>query len=189
MDAMEAIYGRRATRSFTAEPVTRDLIEKVIDAAVHAPSAMNAQPWAFAVITGRARLSDCAARAKAHLLATLEAESPLAQYCDRLADPGFDVFYGAPALTVVCAKPAGLHATEDCCLAAENFWLAAHVLGLASCWIGFARPWLELAETKRELGIPGDYAPVAPLILGHPRERPEPTPRHPPEIIWLGEGA
>lgn len=188
MDAMEAIYGRRATRSFTAEPVARGSIEKTIDAAVHAPSAMNAQPWAFAVITGRARLSDYAARAKAHLLATLAVDSPLAKYRERLAEPAFDVFYRAPALIVVCAKPAGLHATEDCCLAAENFMLAAHALGLGTCWIGFARPWLELSETKRELGIPAPYAPVASLVLGHPRERPEPTPRDPPEIIWLGEG-
>ncbi len=188
MDAMDAIYGRRATRSFTSKPVARSMIEKAIDAAIHAPSAMNAQPWAFAVITGRARLSGCATRAKTHLLATLGGDSPLAKYRERLADPAFDIFYGAPALIVVCAKPAGLYATEDCCLAAENFMLAAHALGLGTCWIGFTRPWLQLPESKRELGIPASYTPVAPLALGHPRERPEPTPRDPPEIIWLGEG-
>jgi nitroreductase len=189
MEAMEAIYGRRATRSFTAEPVARSLIEKAIDAAVHAPSAMNAQPWAFAVVTGRARLSDYGGRAKAHLLAAMASQSPLAKYRDELADPAFEIFYGAPALVVICARPAGLYAAEDCCLAAENLMLAAHALGLGTCWIGFARDWLVLAETKRELGIPAAYTPVAPLILGHPRERPEPKSRHAPEIIWVGEGA
>jgi nitroreductase len=186
MDAMEAIYGRRATRAFTAAPISREDIGKAIAAAVQAPSAMNAQPWAFAVVTGRAALKRCADSAKAHLLATMEPGTPLAKYRDMLADAAFDIFYGAPALVVVCAKPEGLHAAEDCCLAAQNLMLAAHASGIGTCWVGFARPWLELEETKKEIGIPAAYAPVAPIILGHPGERPEPPPRKAPEIHWHG---
>ena len=186
MDVKEAIYGRRAVRSFTAVPVVREDIKKVIAAAVQAPSAMNAQPWAFAVVTGRDTLKRCAESAKAHLLATLEQGAPLAKYRDMLADTAFDIFYGAPALVVVCAKPEGLHAAEDCCLAAQNLMLAAHASNLGTCWIGFARPWLELDGTKKETGIPAAYAPVAPIILGHTRERPEPPPRKAPEIYWHG---
>ena len=44
MELIDAIYHRRAVREFTGEPVGRDVIEKLIDAAIQAPSAMNLQP-------------------------------------------------------------------------------------------------------------------------------------------------
>ena len=55
MDMLEAIRGRRAIRSFSGEPVERDTIAYLIDLAICAPSALNRQPWSFAVIEGRER--------------------------------------------------------------------------------------------------------------------------------------
>jgi len=45
MELIEAIYGRRATRAFTAEPVDRSVLEFLVEAAIQAPSAINEQPW------------------------------------------------------------------------------------------------------------------------------------------------
>jgi nitroreductase len=184
MELMDAIRGRRAIREFTAEPVEKDAIREIIAAAVRAPSAMNLQPWAFAVVVGAPTLTRYSAAAKQHLLETIDAASPMAGYRSHLADPAFDIFYGAPALIVVCATQPGGQATEDCCNAAQTLLLAAHARGLGTCWIGFARPWLGLPPTKAELGIPAAYAPVAPIIVGHPRAVPAPTARREPEIIW-----
>src|SRR4051812_9808917 len=50
-DLFDVMYTNRAMREFTAEPVSDDLIEKVLDAAVHAPSGSNAQKWRFVVVT------------------------------------------------------------------------------------------------------------------------------------------
>jgi nitroreductase len=61
MDVIEAIYHRRAIREFTDAPVEKDQIDLLIDAAVHAPNAMDRQRWAFAVVRDRAllkRISD-----------------------------------------------------------------------------------------------------------------------------------
>jgi nitroreductase len=44
MDVREAIYGRRAVREFTPEPVDEKVIRQFIDAAIQAPSAVNHQP-------------------------------------------------------------------------------------------------------------------------------------------------
>ena len=55
MDVIEAIYSRRAIREYTDEVPAKQTIEKLIRAASHAPSAMNRQPWAFAVVSGRSR--------------------------------------------------------------------------------------------------------------------------------------
>jgi nitroreductase len=184
MDVLDAITHRRAIRDFTREPVHRPTVEALVRAAVHAPSAMNLQPWAFVVIDGRDTLARLSADAKAHLLKAMAPGSPLARYRERLGDPSFDIFYNAPALVIVCATSGELWATEDCALAAQNLMLAAHAQGLGTCWIGFARPWLNEPQAKSRIGIPPHYAPVPPLVLGHPAAAAEPTSRRDPEIVW-----
>jgi nitroreductase len=184
MDLMDAIYHRRAVREFTDAPVEKQSVEKLISAAIQAPSAMNMQPWAFFVVQDAAVLTEHSRCAKEYLLATLQADSPMERYRERLSDPDFHIFYHAPTLIIVCAKPAGLIPAEDCCLAAQNLMLAAHGMGLGSCWIGFARPWLNLPQTKFDLGISADHTPVAPIVVGYPRLETPPVPREQPEIVW-----
>jgi nitroreductase len=183
MEIFEAIRGRRAVRAFTEAEVDREQLSRLIDAAIQAPSATNAQPWVFAVIQDRQLLHRCSERAKAHLLETLESDSLLSRYRDTLADPAFDIFYHAPALIVICARPDTTQAAEDCALAAQNLMLAAHAMGLGTCPIGFARSWLNLPEVKRELGIPSDCAPVLPLVVGHPRGPTASHGRNAPHIV------
>ena len=65
MSVTEAIRQRRAVRSFTDEGVEESALRALIDAAIQAPSALNAQPWGFVVIDDRARLGDYGERAKA----------------------------------------------------------------------------------------------------------------------------
>ena len=181
MDLMEVLRTRRACREFTAEPVTKETIEDLIAAAVLAPSAMNLQPWAFAVVIGAARLHEMSGRARQAALEHFPKDSPLHGH---LTDPSFEIFHGAAALIVICATGGETQAAEDCCLAAENLMLAARAKGLGTCWIGLARPWLARAEAKAELGIPATLMPVAPIILGHPTHLPAPTPRNAPRIFW-----
>jgi nitroreductase len=186
MDLFEAIRNRRAVREFTSEAIEKSTIERLIALAVQAPSAMNIQPWAFAVVLGRERLSRLSDQAKSHVLKTMPTGSPLAQYRPSLSDPAFNIFYGASILVVVSATSREEGASEDCALAAQNFMLAAHALELGTCWIGFARPWLNEPEAKADLGLPANYFPIAPIIVGHPKGVPEVHPRREPEIIWVG---
>ncbi|MGE5278189.1 MAG: nitroreductase family protein [Acidobacteriota bacterium] len=183
MDVLTAIADRRAIRAYRDEKVDRETVRRLVDAAVQAPSAMDLEPWAFLVFEGASRLSRFSKEAKAHRLASAADLPPDARRL--LADPSFDVFYGAPLLLVICATSAQSQAAEDCCLAAQNLMLAAHAEGLATCPIGFARPWLNLPATRRELGIPPALVPVFPLILGHPGEHPARRGRRAPEIHWL----
>ena len=187
VEALDAIYHRRAIREFTPQMPDKQLIRSIIEAAVQAPSAINLQPWAFAVVRGRERLTIMSDRAKAHLLKTMATASPLAAYRDKLSDKAFDIFYGAPVLIIVCATSNAPGASEDCALAAQNLMLAAHASGLGTCWIGFARPWLNEAEAKKELGLPATYAPVAPIIAGYAKGTAVVHPRRDPEIVWIGE--
>src|SRR3989339_1566001 len=57
MDITDAIKNRRSIRKYVNRPLLRSEIEKIIEAARHAPSAHNAQPWKFIVITDKARIN------------------------------------------------------------------------------------------------------------------------------------
>ncbi len=185
MELADAIRGRRAVRDYTDAAVERSVIERLIDAAILAPSAMNLQPWAFAVVLGREPIEACAKRAKEWLLASLAQTSYDPSIRHMLEDPQFVLFYHAPALVVVLAKSSATQSAEDCCLAAENLMLAARNEGLGSCWIGFARPWLDLPTTKAELNLPEHYHVVAPIILGYPKAWPQSHGRKLAETYWL----
>lgn len=195
MTVFEAIAKRHAVRAFRPNVLDEGTVRELLKEAVRAPTAMHAEPWAFAVVQDRALLkkySDLAkatwspdrdiARAVAHPRASdARANSILAQ-------PDFNIFYDASTLVVICARPLGSFVTADCWLAAENLMLAACAMGLGTCCIGFAVPVLNRAEVKAELGIPEEFAVVAPIIVGVPREDAPQTPRKAPEIICWRRG-
>src|SRR5271166_4627078 len=187
MQFSDVIRKQRAIRDFAHQFIDRTTIERLIGSAILAPSAMNLQPWAFAVVADRQKVDEFAKRAKEWLLTTLSTTSYEPSLRHMLENPNFSVFYHAPALVLVMAKASGTQAAEDCCLAAENFMLAARDEGLGTCWIGFARPWLDLPSIKAELGLPEQYHVVAPIIFGYPKEWPESPGRNPAEIHWLAE--
>jgi len=183
MELTEAIYGRRAIRSYAAEPLSSTLIDDLIDAAIQAPSAMDLEPWAFVVVEGAARLKALSGRVKEHITPHDLPPGIAAQVQAMLAAPDFNVFHNAPTLVVICATSDAPQAIEDCSLAAENFMLTAYAVGLGTCPIGFARPWLRREETKRELGIDPRYVPVFALVVGHPAEHPVSPGRKAPIVI------
>jgi len=185
MELHEALQSRRAVREYTDQTIDRHIIEKLIAAAVLAPSAENHQPWRFAVCLDRERIDEWAQRVKHWLLGHSDAIQFDPAIKHMLFNPQFSIFYHAPALVMVCAQSANAQAQQDCCLAAQNLLLAARDANLGTCWIGLSRPWLDLPETKAELGVPKDYSVVAPIVLGHPQRWPDSHPRQPPMIHWL----
>ena len=66
MDLNEAITSRRAVREYTSQDVDEQAIRRLIDAAVHAPSAVNQQPWTFTVVRDQSVLDRISHDAKAH---------------------------------------------------------------------------------------------------------------------------
>jgi nitroreductase len=183
VDVLAAIHDRRAVRSYTGMPVGAARIRALLDSAVRAPSAVNAQPWAFVVVQDPLLLARISARSKAKALASMRPGTPQWARREMLLDPDFDVLYGAGTLIVIVASPGEWHVNEDCCLAGQNLMLAAHGMGLGTCPIGFARAALEDPDLRAELSIPADHAVVLPIIVGHPRELPPMPPRRAPRVL------
>ncbi len=182
---MDAMRARRAVRQYARKPIDEAAILRVIDAAVLAPSALNRQDWMFVAITDPLALDSISHKAKLHMLGLLDQTPTLRGFREHLSNPAYDIFYGAPALVVICATSDDEMAKQDCCLAAENLMLAARAEGLGSCWIGFAEAWLDLPEAKAELGIAANVRPIAPIILGHPAAWPESPGRRRPIVKWI----
>ncbi|TCL76386.1 nitroreductase [Hydrogenispora ethanolica] len=187
MELMEAIYQRRSIRKYKDDPVPKEVVGRLLEAATLAPSASNSQPWAFAVIQDRDRLLGYSDRAKALFLEWFKNQADPQGYLALLSKPDFNIFYDAGTLVIIYSRYGNVSpmALGDCCLAAENLMLAAHGLGLGSCWIGFATLLVNDPAFKEELGIPQDYQAVAPLILGYPEAVPSGYSRKPPEVlVW-----
>lgn len=182
MNLLEAIYGRRSVRSYSSRSVDEGTVRSLLLAAVQAPSAMNAQPWIFAVIQDAAQLKRYSDRSKAMLLAGKALGAKISRYADQLLTEEYDIFYDAGTLVVIGVRERGPFSEADGWLAAANLMLAAYELGLGSCPIGFARPLLNTPEVMQELRIPAEGLAIAPILLGYPSEAASSVARHEPVV-------
>ncbi len=117
---MQVIRERRSVRRYTTEPVDDAILDELLEAAIWAPSAVNAQPWAFGIIRGRAFLARYAESAKAIYLTdppvselAVTPEPVLRHLREVLAQPGYDVFHGASVATAMssCSRRSRIFRT------------------------------------------------------------------------------
>jgi nitroreductase len=92
MELMDVIAGRRAVREFTGAAVQHPTAERLVQAAILAPSAMNLQPWAFAVLLDRAKIHSYGQRFKSWLLENISQTAFDARIRSTLEDPQYALF-------------------------------------------------------------------------------------------------
>jgi len=159
----DAIFARQSIRDYSSEPVTDEQIERLLDAAIAAPSAGNRQPWFFFVVEDnelRRRLAEAAY--------------------------GQEFLFEAPVNIVVCADPSvsagrygrrgvSLYCIQDTAAAVMNILLAATEMGLGTCWVGA----FDEASVASVVGCPDGLRPVAIITVGHSIEKSKRTSRRP----------
>jgi len=186
MELDECIAGRRSIRSYEDKAVPGEVINKILNAAVRAPSGMNSQPWHFTIIENKMIIGMLSKRTKELVLEKMPLPEDLKSSFKSDRDV---VFYGATLLILISVKRKEETWRSvnllDCGLAAENMFLAAYQAGLGSCFIGFAALLNYDVKMLADVGIPEDHELVAPLIFGYPSETPSPEPREVKILKWI----
>jgi nitroreductase len=187
-EMLETIRQRRSVRSYRQEAVPRELIETVIAAGNHAPSAMNSQPWRFVVVeeTGfRKKLLAAAlpgARTFFESIRNADPESyeAIRRRLEETEDP---IYYSAPAIIFVIGN--GRYADHSCPLACQNIMLAAHSLGLGTCWVGLGAMITGDPEIAKALELKEDEKIFGPILLGYPAQIPNAPAKKGAVIRWI----
>jgi nitroreductase len=192
MDAFEAITQRHGVFRFKAEPVKRALIERVLQAAISAPSPANTQPWEIVVVDD----PDLTQLIAQYLVETqaefvfrhlLQTPAPFIEHLLKL----YEAFNQIPCFIILCRHQRTELAESDhadtlrdwdlCSLGAAmaNLMTAATALGLGTRWFG--NPMMNPAPLRGLLKIPEHVEIVAVTPLGHHDERPKERPIQPIE--------
>ena len=156
-DVLTAIRTRKSVRKFDPlRKVEDEKIEKILRAAMCAPSAMDKRPWEFVVVKDSAQLKKLGERL-----------------------PNSHCGSGVQVAIVVCGSlDNGLpgrgkeYWIHDCSAAAMNILLAAHALDLGAVWTGVFPGEDRIAKVREILSIPEGYMPLNVIPLGYPAENP-----------------
>ena len=170
MGVLEAIRTRRTTKAFQPDPVPRELIEQVLEAAVWAPNHRLTEPWHFTVVAGETL--ERLAQLRRRVAADKAGRSP--EEATREGDVAYRKALAAPVSVVVSiAQHADPRTREEDYAAAaagiQNMALAAHALGLAAFWS--TNELVRDARTLELLGIPAEQRIVGIVQLGYPAEQ------------------
>lgn len=207
-DLLALLSSRRSVRRFRADLPPRELLERLVEAAVTAPSASNKQPWRFVVVTDRARIEALAAAVRETVARITPHVEPAAVDAFRAYGDYFTRFEAAPALLVplhrsltilsnlvdadletadrvrieAMERQSGLIGTS---LALENLLLMAHALGLGAS--GMTGPLVADDRLRALLDVPASWNITALVPVGWPAEEPAPTSRKPAESVirWI----
>ena len=179
-DAMNVLLTRRSIRSYKSDPVPEEIVEKIIEAGLYAPTGMGLQDPIIIAVTNK------------------EMRDKIAKENAAVMGRDHDPFYGAPVILLVAAKVCPNAVYDGSCVM-DNLLNAAWAMGLGSCWIHRAKEescWIHRAKEELErpfgkellssLGIEGEYIGIGHVALGYIEgEPPAPKPRNEGRVFWV----
>ncbi len=168
-DCLTVIFNRKSVRQYAPQPVPRAALETLVRAGMAAPTAADKRPWAFVVITERAKL-------------------------DALAQgmPFGRMLAQAGAAIAVCGIPekslpgaAQAFWVQDCSAATENILLAVEAQGLGAVWLGVYPDEQRQDFVRRTLGLPSNVVPLNVVSIGVPAGETKPKDKYDPaNVHW-----
>jgi nitroreductase len=145
MNVFETVQARRSIRAYLDKPIPQDKLERILEAARLAPSAVNIEPWHFIVVTSAEKRKILSKGLYAKFVAQ------------------------APLVIVACGnkKSSPDWYTIDTALAVENMILTAVGEGLGTCCVGSFNE----KEVATLLEVPKDYEVLLMVTVGYPKEK------------------
>jgi nitroreductase len=199
MEILKGIKTRQSSRAFKRKRISRDVMEKVLQAVSNTPSYTNTQPWEVVVVSGKKKdelshkllelakakaptnrdlpmpkgwppaLEERSREHGARRLSTLGVAREDEEGREKLRLMNYE-FYGAPcAVFLFIDGTLGEWSIFDMGLFAQNLILAAHSLGVGSCLQASVTDYAP--EIKEFLGIPESKKLVICISLGYPNEK------------------
>lgn len=141
MQTFEAIAKRASVREYQTKPISKDILEKLVDAGRRAPTARGIEPWEFVVVTDKKILTQLG----------------------QIANTGPFIKDASCCIAIFCQDTK--YYLEDGCAATENILLAAADLGLGACWVaGDKKPYV--GEISQVLGVSSGLKLISLISLG-----------------------
>ncbi len=207
------LMGRRSVREFKNKPVSREMLEKLIEIGAHAPTGHNSQAVEFSVVMDRELINSLDTRIlkKFNKLISI-AGSPLGEAvvkmfagkkkAEELAFASADIkrflnseghgklhiFRGAPVLIIAHSGADALTGKDDSVIAMSHIMFAAEAHGLGATWIGYLVGAARIDPAlKKPLGVPSANTIQSAMILGWPKySYKRIIPRKPAKVNWVG---
>ena len=147
----QEIFKRVSIRKFENRPVESNKLEKILRAAMAAPSAGNQQPWEFYVVTNQDKIKELAK-----------------------CSPYSGCAANAPVLIVPCVNKGNLKFPElaeiDLAIATQNILLEITALDLGGVWLAAAPHSEVMQKISQVLELDDNLKPFAIVALGYPAE-------------------
>ena len=170
-DTAQVVYNnimtRTSVREYQDKPVENEKIDKLLHAAMAAPTAVNLQPWHFVVIKDKSTLNS---------IAELTPNARMAK--------------GAPLAIVVCGDMTNetdymirKFWSQDASAATENILLQAHAMRLGAVWTGTYPDEKRCASVSKLLNLPDNLIPFCTVVIGYPKGSTMPKDKWKPENV------
>jgi F420 biosynthesis protein FbiB-like protein len=191
----DVLERRRSIRKFKNQPVSPEIIEKMLMAAVRAPNAHNRQSWRFAVLTNSVDIERLAVRMSEDYRQTLLASGLSPQEIEVRTEGRKARICGTPLVIVLFVDTANLDnygdqnrqsgenlmAVQSAALAGGHLLLAAEALGLGGLWM--CAPLFAPQRVIEALDLPQTWLAQGMFLLGKPDEAPPYRERKPLEEV------
>jgi nitroreductase len=170
---LEVIRSRRSIVQMRPDPVPREVIEQLLDAAVWAPNHRLTQPWQFFVLQGEAKRQFAAFRREIQQARFPQPEMPAAQTA---LERVYQSTVETPVIIVITS-----HVADDPEVREEDFWAtfgAAYAIMLGAWSLGLGTYFRtgrlrEHPPLRRLLGLPEDRQIIGVLYVGYPADVPQ----------------
>ena len=173
-EVIENIMSRRSIRKYTAEPVSRETLMKIMECGINAPNGQNKQSWEVRVVDSPELMAEMS-----EAMGAAHGGNDFAKGC----------FRGAPVMVFIARDLSYDFSPYDCGLLAENIMLSAWSLGVGSVCLGspvrmltdndLCKPYVD------RLGFSEGYELCLCVGLGYPDETPEAKPRDMGKVAFV----
>lgn len=172
----ELMLSRRSIRQYKDEPISREVLDEILNLGLNAPNGKNRQAYEIRVL-GQTAIDA--------ITAAVVNDNP--QLAER---PGFkNIFVNAPCVICIANDKSYDMSQIDCGLLGENIILAAWARGIGSCCLGSSARWIKDSPSARpyltEMNFSEGYELLYCIALGYPDETPDAKPRRDDMIMYM----